>query len=140
MNRPCRKCGTVIVDCQTWRKWCLACWAAYARGRYSPAEAIRKRASYQRNKDAINARRQELARQNPEHYRAVWNAKHRRDALQEKARRLAGYAIRSGKLARGLCEHCGEAKTQAHHRDYSKPLDVQWLCLACHAIAHRKYA
>jgi ribosomal protein S27AE len=26
-----------------------------------------------------------------------------------------------------------------HHHDYSRPLDVEWLCGSCHAIRHRKY-
>jgi 5-methylcytosine-specific restriction endonuclease McrA len=49
-------------------------------------------------------------------------------------------AIRSGKLKRPeSCSHCGEkAKTEAHHHDYSKPLDVAFLCKKCHGIIHRK--
>jgi hypothetical protein len=31
------------------------------------------------------------------------------------------------------CSDCGKkAKVQAHHKDYSKPLDVTWLCDQCH--------
>ena len=46
-------------------------------------------------------------------------------------------AIRSGRLTRQPCEVCGEAKAQAHHDDYSKPLDVRWLCTTHHAEWHR---
>jgi hypothetical protein len=36
------------------------------------------------------------------------------------------------------CSSCGdEGKIQAHHKNYSKPLDVEWLCVACHGRAHR---
>lgn len=48
------------------------------------------------------------------------------------ARSQVGYALRSGQLHRLPCEVCGCAKTQAHHHDYSKPLDVRWLCFTCH--------
>jgi hypothetical protein len=34
------------------------------------------------------------------------------------------------------CEKCGYHKSQAHHHDYSKPLDVNWLCFACHRKEH----
>ena len=33
---------------------------------------------------------------------------------------------------------CGQTHEliEAHHHDYSKPLDVEWLCPHCHARAH----
>ena len=42
-------------------------------------------------------------------------------------------------LERQPCEVCGE-KAEAHHPDYSKPLDVRWLCKRHHMIEHRKVA
>jgi len=37
------------------------------------------------------------------------------------------------------CELCGEeTKLHAHHHDYTKPLDVNWLCPACHHQLHAK--
>ena len=47
------------------------------------------------------------------------------------------HALRSGKLKRLPCEVCGDEKSQAHHHDYSKPLDVQWLCDFHHREWHR---
>lgn len=49
--------------------------------------------------------------------------------------RLA-YAVRTGKIVRQPCEVCGDPKTQGHHEDYSKPLDVRWLCFKHHREAH----
>jgi len=46
------------------------------------------------------------------------------------------YALALGRLVRQACEQCGEPKTDAHHDDYSKPLDVRWLCRSCHRIFH----
>ena len=37
-------------------------------------------------------------------------------------------ALRKGTLIKKPCEVCGKLKVQAHHEDYSKPLDVKWLC------------
>jgi hypothetical protein len=51
------------------------------------------------------------------------------------------YAIRVGILQRKeACEVCGiPCKTHGHHEDYSKPLEVVWLCQLCHGARHRKY-
>ena len=48
--------------------------------------------------------------------------------------------IRGGKLTRATeCEECGsDSNIHAHHEDYSKPLEVVWLCAACHAKRHPK--
>lgn len=52
------------------------------------------------------------------------------------ARIAVGNALRDGKLDRQPCEVCGE-RAQAHHDDYSKPLDVRWLCPTHHAEWHK---
>ena len=50
------------------------------------------------------------------------------------ARYAVGNAIRSGRITKPkTCSRCGSDKLiQAHHHDYQKPLDVIWLCFACH--------
>jgi hypothetical protein len=48
-----------------------------------------------------------------------------------------GNAIRDGKLSRQQCEKCGK-RAEAHHDDYSKPLEVRWLCKPHHLELHRK--
>ncbi len=52
-----------------------------------------------------------------------------------KARKIVFTNIRSGKLTKGNCLVCGSTKTEAHHKDYSKPLDVEWLCKEHHIEA-----
>jgi hypothetical protein len=44
-------------------------------------------------------------------------------------------ATRSGKIVPQPCFVCGE-KAEAHHPDYSRPLDVVWLCQPHHREAH----
>lgn len=46
-------------------------------------------------------------------------------------------AIRDGKLEKKACEMCG-GPAHAHHEDYSKPLEVVWLCHKHHMARHRK--
>ena len=37
------------------------------------------------------------------------------------------------------CGSCGrKARLHGHHRDYSQPLEVDWLCTECHGKAHEK--
>lgn len=48
-------------------------------------------------------------------------------------------AIRHGILKYLPCEVCGldDSSVQAHHDDYSKPLEVRWLCSWHHAEHHK---
>jgi len=50
------------------------------------------------------------------------------------ANRKIAYAIQTGKISRAQkCEECGAVgKTEAAHFDYSRPMDVRWLCRSCH--------
>lgn len=109
------------------------------------------RESYHRNRDEIakrrkikrigeDARKKENLRQkewrdkNPEKYRAYirkWQIANREKI---NAHAKVHTAVKNGTLKRGnSCMECGiECKTEGHHEDYSKPLDVIWLCRKCH--------
>lgn len=52
------------------------------------------------------------------------------------ARRKVSWAIATGKLVKKPCRICGDPDTIAHHEDYSKPLEVWWLCRVCHKLWH----
>lgn len=57
------------------------------------------------------------------------------------ARRQVRSALRSGRLVRPeACSLCGETgrKIHAHHEDYRKPFEVEWLCSKCHGIRHTR--
>lgn len=54
------------------------------------------------------------------------------------AHRLLQYAIKHNKIKKLPCERCGNPKSQGHHSDYYKPLEVTWLCPLCHSEEHRK--
>lgn len=53
---------------------------------------------------------------------------HVRDPQKYVARYTLTNAIRDGRIVKKPCEFCGNPKSQGHHYDYSKPLDVQWVC------------
>ena len=63
---------------------------------------------------------------------ARWRAQHPdRRAAQAQVQ----YALRKGVIQRTPCMVCGD-KAESHHPDYSRPLDVVWLCPAHHKQAH----
>lgn len=55
-----------------------------------------------------------------------------------KAHNAVQRALKSGKLVRpDACSACGSAKRiVAHHDDYTRVLDVRWLCVLCHNAHH----
>lgn len=59
-----------------------------------------------------------------------------RHPLRKIANTAVSNAVRDGRLIRLPCEVCG-AKAEAHHDDYSKPLDVRWLCKKHHVEWHK---
>ena len=55
-----------------------------------------------------------------------------------KARESVHWAVQSGRIFKPeSCEKCLQvAKLHGHHTDYSKPLEVNWLCQKCHTEKH----
>lgn len=97
------------------------------RARYYRDHEKRRAASdaYQEaNPDVVRKAKERWRKANPEKIRA-----------QRQTRR----AILRGEIVKQPCEGCGDEKVHAHHDDYGKPLDVRWLCPACHGIEHRRF-
>lgn len=128
---PCRKCGAVIDTPRSWQK---------RDGRCLPCK--------RKQQNAINASRPEIcrlrAKQGYAFRRAYWVAYHQRRKIEDPtypimraARRKVATELKAGRMLRpSRCESCGvESNVQAHHEDYRKPLDVQWLCKRCHCRA-----
>ena len=47
-------------------------------------------------------------------------------------------ALRRGDLIAQPCAICGNLDAQAHHEDYTKPLDVIWFCYEHHNAYHKQ--
>lgn len=77
---------------------------------------------YQKHRDVIREARKR------------WYKKNR---LKSIAHQKVKTALLNGKITRqASCEECGSNKPMAHHDDYTKPLDVRWLCGRCHMMLH----
>lgn len=65
----------------------------------------------------------------------------KRRNYQRRAHKVLEEAVASGKVVKpDTCSQCGGFfnRLDAHHDDYSKPLEVRWLCRSCHLLHHAK--
>lgn len=64
--------------------------------------------------------------------------RHEPDPIKRAARVALGNAVRDGTVKKAPeCEVCSvSGDLNGHHEDYSKPLEVIWVCNACHAFIH----
>jgi hypothetical protein len=74
-------------------------------------------------------------------YMREWRTTHRLtedQRLKDIARSYANVYKRRGLLFQEDCQRCGSPDSQMHHADYTKPLEVEWVCRQCHLIHHAK--
>lgn len=57
---------------------------------------------------------------------------------KNRAQTQVRYRVAKGIIKRLPCEECGFEPAHAHHEDYSKPLDVIWLCPEHHKQIHSR--
>lgn len=104
------------------RHTCRACW----NKRWGPVVVEHNRRHYQEN---VNGYRDKKIAQ-AKRFQAEHPEKKRAHVLVQRALGL-------GALTRQPCERCG-AGAEAHHDDYTRPLDVRWLCRLHHSEHHRE--
>lgn len=138
LTKSCFKCGNVkpLDDFYVhpempdgYLNKCKPCARADARANYQAKRSQYKAYDYKRTRT-------------PERRAAKhrYEAKHRMLNPDKYAARCAvSNAIRDGRLVKRPCAGCGSNEVQAHHHDYSKPLDVEWLCFVCHRKEHGQF-
>lgn len=110
---------------------CKACSRAMNRASYRKHAAVRRAHDIERYRNdpirraSVNSRIRDMTKKYPE--RAA-------------ARHAINNAVHSGKIRRMPCEVCGSKKSQGHHEDYSRPLQVRWLCQQHHEQLHHEGA
>lgn len=89
-----------------------------------------------KNRERVNQQSRAYAARHPQRRSESSIAHDRRFPEKKAARKEVHKAILRGALKKQPCVDCGISKAQAHHEDYSKPLDVTWLCAVCHGKRH----
>lgn len=130
--RQCNKCLLTKEDGDFYPSipnQCKSCRAEYER-------------TYRRlNADRLNQRDRDRWKNDPERRKqtALRTEKARKKYPdRHNARMKVKRAIKSGRMTRPeTCSVClqGDVRIEGHHEDYSKPLDVIWMCRRCHLTA-----
>ena len=137
----CRTCSTnkpisefYVRENGKRRNECKRCW-------------IRRTVERDRGSSERRCYKTEWARSRPRTKTVKSPAKSRESYLRNlpkyRARQRVRTAVRNGSIVKPeACPRCARpttpSKMQAHHRDYSKPLEVEWMCSGCHGLQHLK--
>jgi len=144
-----------------WLVYCLNCGRFITRGRtkYCSSsctfKAYRKRHPEYREREKIRKRKSNIYVKKDGDKRPLngpfnpnWKGGVSKDNMRYRSRyvvknpkkiRVQGRArslIRRGKIKRGPCVVCGAKNAHGHHMDYSKPLELTWLCQKHHNQYH----
>lgn len=78
--------------------------------------------------------RERVLRKNNERMKAAYRTPE--GHMKAIARSRLHNAVLYGKIERKPCEVCGDERVHGHHDDYTRPLEVRWLCRKHHIDLH----
>jgi len=149
-EKRCRGCNTILKLSCNWNK------SSYNKKDYicTPCSTLEKKKWCHKNpeKTLISCRERmrrwreknrekNKARSRLQYYKHIDKERERSRLYSNKNRTIKNaqlavhYALKIGKILRKPCEVCG-SHAEAHHEDYSQPLDVRWLCSTHHKRIH----
>lgn len=131
MKRICPRCKQELEISEFYKDnftshkhtiYCKNCW----RLRYRENRIKHRESFHKRDKRYYQIHKKEILEKQ--------RLRNQRDKNKNKARQAVKTALLKGILIRPIvCSMCHrEKQIDAHHPDYSKPLEVQWLCRECH--------
>lgn len=153
--------GTSVYKGKTkWLRRCKGCLSEYKKQHYNlnkqdyldrskkqreenPEEYKRYLKEYRhKNREILTFKNRE--RNNTDRGRALSSERSKRARAKPEnkvkgiARSVISQALKAGTLIRpNTCSNCNvTCKPEAHHTDYTKPLDITWLCKKCHENTH----
>jgi len=94
----------------------------------TPKHREKNRKYYARNRDEVLQRRKKFYNENREEILRQQKG----DVEKYKARYIFRNALKAGFIYKQPCSICGNPKSHGHHSDYSKPLNITWLCCRHH--------
>ncbi len=158
MEKKCFKCGKVKPLSEFYKhkqmldghlNKCKECTKEDVRANYvKDIEKSREKERVRNNtKERVEYRRvlaEKREKLDPEKYRLAkkrYNQKYRdQNRQKDRARSIVFYNVSTGKIKNPcICQRCGAGGyIEGHHEDYSKPLDITWLCDSCHKERHKE--
>lgn len=149
MTKTCKVCGVtsdVVEFYSGVKNRCKDCHKKKVR------ENREAKADYYREYDANRFKHDPKVKERHKKYQATDAGKSAMRRAREKwlnekpearaAHIILGNAVRDGRVIKpATCTKCGcmpkRRNLHAHHHDYTKPVDVNWLCSQCHSDHHR---
>lgn len=151
MKKECNKCKKILPIEQFYKRdtspdgyknECKVCKSKRARQyRLDHPNLIKqqKALEYKNNKQACDARNKKWIKDNPLKRKNIIKKSNKKHHASVLARRNFNNSLRYKNFKRPPCQICNTPHAEAHHSDYSKPLEVVWLCRSHHAAWHRVF-
>ena len=145
--RTCKICGATSVETAFYagvNSRCAECHKSKVRE--NRAENVDRYRAYdaKRAKEDPRVKARNLRYIKTPEGKARATAARKRWILKNEDKRAAhvilGNAVRYGRVAkpRHCSKCCAGGQIEGHHHDYTKPLDVKWLCTQCHVSLHKE--
>lgn len=147
MTHTCNVCGVTSDAAEFYTGLKSRCKECHKR---LVKENRKEKEEYYKKYDAERFQNDPRVRDRHRKYRKTEKGKASMAAAREKwlqdnsdkkaAHTILNNAVRDGRVQKPkVCSSCGvSGRIEGHHEDYTKPLDVVWLCRSCHVRTHRE--
>jgi hypothetical protein len=150
MEKTCTKCGEIkgleLFKINSGHKdgrtsWCRSCYRIHISSqpiRERTREYLKswKRDFTLKNPGLFTEKERRRRKNNPAKYHLSAMYGFLKRGSRSEIARATFHAVSLGILSRGPCLICGSQKVVGHHRDYSWPLWISWICLFHHNGLH----